>query len=88
MGVPWAFLDCLKVSPEAPVEHSGRLVGIPGVLLVALRAFIRFWVALGMVSRKIWEILCSQKGTQNEPQNGAKTVSWRALVSLKASSEL
>ena len=52
LGVPWAFLGCLKVSLEAPVEHSGGLVGVPGVLLVALRGFIRFWVALGAVSGK------------------------------------
>ena len=29
-----------------------------------------------------------QQLLQNEPQNGSKTVYWRALVSLKASSEL
>ena len=66
LGVPWAFLGCLKVSLEAPVEHSGGLVGVPGVLLVALRGFIRFWVALGAVSGKIQEILGSQNGAQNE----------------------
>ena len=48
------------------MEHSGGLVGVPGVLLVALRGFIRFWVALGAVSGKIREILGSQNGAQNE----------------------
>ena len=52
------------------MEHSGRLVGILGVLLVALRAFIRFWVAPGTVSGKIREIL----GSQNETQNDKKTM--------------
>ena len=47
------------------MEHSGGLVGVPGVLLVALRGFIRFWVALGAVSGKIQEIL----GSQNEKHN-------------------
>ena len=74
MGVPWAFLGCLKVSLEAPVEHSGGLVGVPGVLLVALRGFIRFWVALGAVSGKIREILGSQNGAQNEKKTMQKSI--------------
>ena len=56
------------------MEHSGRLVGIPGVLLVALRAFIRFWVAPGTVSGKIREILGSKNGAQNDKKTMQKSI--------------
>ena len=56
------------------MEHSGGLVGVPGVLLVALRGFIRFWVALGAVSGKIQEILGSQNGAQNEKNTMLKSI--------------
>ena len=56
------------------MEHSGGLVGIPGVLLMALRVFIRFWVALGAVSGKIREILGSQNGAQNEKNTMLKSI--------------
>ena len=56
------------------MEHSGGLVGVPGVLLVALRGFIRFWVALGAVSGKIREILGSQNGAQNEKNTMLKSI--------------
>ena len=54
------------------MEHSGGLVRVPGVLLVALRGFIRFWVAPGAVSGKIREIQGAQNGAQNEKKNNAK----------------
>ena len=56
------------------MEHSGGLVGVPGVLLVALRGFIRFWVAPGTVSGKIREILGSQNGAQNEENTMLKSI--------------
>ena len=56
------------------MEHSGGLVGVPGVLLVALRGFIRFWVAPGTVSGKIREILGSQNGAQNEKKTMQKSI--------------
>ena len=36
MGVPWDSLGCLRGSLEAPLEHSGGPVEVPGALLVAL----------------------------------------------------
>ena len=56
------------------MEHSGGLVGVLGVLLVALWGFIRFWVALGAVSGKIREILGFQNGTQNEKNTMLKSI--------------
>ena len=79
LGRPLAFFGCLKLSPEAPVEHSGRLVGIPGVFLVALRTFIRFWVALGTSSRKIREIY----GSENKDQNDQKTMQKRIKILMR-----
>ena len=56
------------------MEHSGRLVGVLGLLLVALRAFIRFWVAPGTVSGKILEILGSHNGAQNNKKTMQKSI--------------
>ena len=36
LGVHLGSLGCLKGSLEGPLGHSGDLVGIPGLLLVAL----------------------------------------------------
>ena len=36
LGVHLGSLGCLKGSLEGPLGHSGGLVGIPGLLLVAL----------------------------------------------------
>ena len=41
-GVPWAFLGCLKGSPEAPLGDPGRLFRVPRALLVALGGVFAF----------------------------------------------
>ena len=49
LGAPWVVfgvhlgsLGCLKVSLEGPLGHSGGLVGVLGVLLVALGGVVSF----------------------------------------------
>ena len=42
LGVHLGFLGCLKGSLEGPLGHSGGLVGVPGVLLVALEGVFSF----------------------------------------------
>ena len=42
LGVHLGSLGCLKGSLEGPLGHSGGLVGVPGVLLVALGGVFSF----------------------------------------------
>ena len=42
LGVHLGSLGCLKGSLEGPLGHSGGLVGVPGVLLVALGGVVLF----------------------------------------------
>ena len=49
LGVHLGSLGCLKGSLEGPLGHSGGLVGIPGLLLVALGGLLsilgRSWIS-------------------------------------------
>ena len=42
LGVHLGSLGCSKGSLEGPLGHSGGLVGVPGVLLVALGGVVLF----------------------------------------------
>ena len=47
LGVHLGSLRCLKGALEGPLGHSGGLVGVPGVLLVALGGVFSFLARSG-----------------------------------------
>ena len=53
LGVHLGSLGCFKGSLDGPLGHSGGMVGVPGVLLVALREVFSFLGRSGNGFREI-----------------------------------